>query len=313
MLQDECSVNHSILRIMPHDFSLSSGVMANGRTVHYAKLNGSDLPKFTIGNRTLYDGNIGLYNTQVLPGLVYNPAEYAAEFGFWAWFIYPTAMAESKGSYLCLNTYDRAKFTFSFMQYAAHVPNGDFVKFMRKLLALPDAGDYFPKLTLKDGHIFYRNANGILSQLESDTSTQGLMDYMNPGLQEIENQELICSARMVHWATHSAEHRRVQVATAIAHFRENMVEYSKRFNLNGVPAKVCQMVCDIRHQGRGMNDRIANAMNTDGNWELAFTNLCSIGSVNYSTRINTVRSTINGLLDSGTFNLKYHSADNSFS
>ena len=297
---------------MPYDFSLSSGVLANGRTVHYASLNGSPQPKFVIGYRTRYDGNFGLYNTQVSTGLVYDPADYVNDFGFWAYFIHPTAQAESKGSYLCLNTYDRAKFTFSFMQYAAHVPNGDFVKFFHKLLALPRAGDYFPKLVLQDSRIFYKNSNGTLSQLESDSSTQALMDYMNPSLQEVENQELVCSARMVHWATYEASHRKVQVETAILHFKNNMVEYHKRFGLDGVPAKVCQMVCDIRHQGRGLNDRIANAMNTNGNHEQSFKNLCSIGASNYGQRITTVRNTINSLLTAGIFNKKYDSASNSF-
>lgn len=297
---------------MPHDFSLSSGVLANGRTVHYATLNGSSQAKFVIGNRTMYEGNFGLYNTQVTPGLVYNPADYVKDFGFWAYFIHPTAMAESKGSYLCLNTYDRAKFTFSFMQYAAHVPNGDFVKFFRKLLVLPNAPDYFPKLVLKDSRICYKSANGTFSPLESDASTQALMDYLNPTLLEIENQELICSARMVHWASNDLAHRKIQVETAIQHFKNNMIEYNTRFKLNGVPAKVCQMVCDIRHQGRGLNDRIANALNTNGNYNLAFTNLCSIGVANYSQRITTVRNTINGLLTAGIFNKKFDSASNSF-
>lgn len=297
---------------MPHDFSLSSGVLANGRTVHYARLNGSPQPKFVIGSRTVYDGNFGLYNTTVTPGLVYNPAEYLSDYGFWAYFIHPTAMAESKGSYLCLNTYDRAKFTFSFMQYAAHVPNGDFVKFLRKLLALPNGADYFPKLVVKDSRIFYSGSNGVLKQLESDASTQALMDYLNPTLSEVENQELICSARMVHWAGNDAAHRKIQVETAIQHFKNNMIEYNKRFKLQGAPAKVCQVICDIRHQGRGMNDRIAHALNTGGNYDLAFTNLCTIGAANYAQRITTVRNSINSFVASGIFNKKYDSTSNSF-
>ena len=297
---------------MSYNFSLSSGVLANGRTVHYAQLNGSTQPKFVIGYRTMYLGNFGLYNTQVSPGLVYNPVDYLPDFGFWAYFIHPTAQAESKGSYSCLNTYDRAKFTFSFMQYGAHVPNGDFVKLFRKLLALPDAGDYFPKLMLKDARIYYESGNGALSQLENDLSTQGLMDYFNPSLLEVENQELICSARMVHWATNDAAHRKTQVETAVENFKNNMVGYNKRFGLDGVPAKVCQMICDIRHQGRGMNDRIANALNTNGNYDLAFTNLCTIGAANFSPRITTVSNTIKGLLNTGIFNKKYDSASNSF-
>jgi len=297
---------------MPYDFSLSSAVLPNGRTVHYAKLNGSTEPKFTIGYKTMYDGNFGLYNTIVNSGQTYNPADFSAQFDFWAYFIFPTAKAESQGSYNCLNTYDRAKFTFSFMQYAAHVPNGDFVKFLKRLLALPAAANYFPKLVLQNSRIYYRNSNGVLSQLESDTSTQALMDYFNPGLTEVETQELICSARMVHWASHDPEHRRVQVETAIDHFKHNMIEYHNRFNLENAPAKVCQIICDIRHQGRGKNDRIASALNTNGNYEKAFVNLCSIGASNYQTRITTVRNTINSLLSSGVFNKKYKSSNNSF-
>lgn len=297
---------------MAYDFILSSGTLANGRTVHYAALAGSEQPKFVIGYRTLYLGNSGLYNVSVIDNLVYKPEDYANQFGFWAYFIYPTAKAESKGSYLCLNTYDRAQFTFSFMQYAAHVPNGDFVKFFKKLLALPNALEYFPKIVLQNNHIFYRNQSGTHTQLEDDQSTQPLMNYFNPGLSEVENQELICSARMVHWASNDPEHRKIQVDTAIDHFKNNMIEYDKRFGLNNVPAKVCQVICDIRHQGRGTNDRIAMALNTNGDYDKAYKNLLSIGEVNYSTRINTVKSTINDLINKGLFNKKYDSAGNNF-
>src|SRR2546425_705153 len=131
---------------MAYDFLLSSATLTSGRTVHYAQLTGSDQPKFIIGYPTRYEGNTGLFNTTINSSIVYNPADYSEQSGFWAHFIYPTARAESKGSFFCLNTYDRAKFTFTFMQFAAHVPDGDFVKFFKKLLALPNGADYFPKL-----------------------------------------------------------------------------------------------------------------------------------------------------------------------
>ena len=153
------------------------------------------------------------------------------------------------------------------MQYAAHVPNGDFVIFLRKLLSLPNANEYFPKLTLHDGHIHYMNENNTLTQLENDASTQPLMKYFNPTLADVENQELICSARMVHWAINDPAHRKLQVETAITHFKKNMSACHQRFGLDNAPAKICQMICDIRHQGRGKNDRIANAIATDGDYE----------------------------------------------
>jgi hypothetical protein len=168
--------------------------------VYYGQLTNSTQPKFIIGYSTLYQGNVGLYNTKPGTTPAYHPSSFENQFDFWANFIFPTAKAESNGLYHCLNTYDRARFTFSFMQYAAHVPNGDFVIFFKKLLQTPEAANYFPKLTLQNNRIHYRNSNGTLSQLESDTSTEALMNYLNPSLNEIETQEKICSARFVHWA-----------------------------------------------------------------------------------------------------------------
>lgn len=297
---------------MAYDFFISSSTLSNGRTVFHAQLMNSIEPKFVIGYRTIYDGNFGLFNISVKDGLIYIPEDYHNEFGFWTDFIYPTAKAESQGSFFCLNTYDRARFTFGFMQYAAHVPNGDFVKLLKKLLLLSNAADYFPRLVLRDDRIFYHNANSSLIQLEDDISTNALMNYLNPSLLEIETQELICSARMVHWSQSDPAHRKIQVEVAIKHFQEKMVEYDQRFGLNEAPAKVCQLVCDIRHQGRGTNDRIAAALNTNGDYDNAYQNLLSIGSVNYSKRIKSVDRTIKKLLEEEIFLKKYNSRQKDF-
>ena len=297
---------------MAIDFSITSSISSSGRKTFSAQRINSNEPKFIIGSKTNYDGNSGLFNTTVTSGLVYNPEDYVAEYGFWAYFIYPTAMAESSGSFKCLNTYDRAQFTFSFMQYAAHVPNGDFVKFFKRLLQLPNATDYFPKLVLSNNRINYKATNGTLSPLESDTSSQSLMDYLNPSLNDVENQELIVAARFIHWASSDANHRKAQVASAIELYKENMKSYHNRYGLDLVPANVCQMICDIRHQGRAKSDRIALALNTNGNYDKAFSNLCTIGNVNYQSRINTVRNTIKKLSDLGKFSMKYNARTGEF-
>lgn len=297
---------------MPYDFTLSSGTLANGRTAYYGQLTGTPDPRFVIGYRTQYLGQFGLFNTSTTPGLVYDAATFEQAFGFWAWFILPTAMAESKGSFYCLNTYDRARFTFSFMQYAAHVPNGDFVVFLRRLLALPLAAEYFPRLVLQNNRIGYRNNNGPVSLLENDNSTEALMNYLNPSGSEIERQELICAARLVHWASHDELHRQLQVETAVAHFRKNMLAYHQRFNLHGAPAKVCLMVADIRHQGRATNDRIALALNTGGNYAKAYQHLCTIGETHYAERIKTLKTSIAKLTANGKFNYKYDANSQAF-
>ncbi|MBX7170359.1 MAG: hypothetical protein K1X72_05330 [Pyrinomonadaceae bacterium] len=277
---------------------------------HFAQVIGNNDPKFLVGKETAYKGNEGLYNYSIPDGMAYSAENYKNEFGFWAYFIAPTAKAESNNSFICLNTYDRAKFTFSFMQYAAHVPNGDFVVFFKKLLTLNNAGDYFPKLVLQNNRIFYRNTNGTLTQLENDDSTQGLMNYLNPTLTDIDNQELICAARFVHWARNDANHRRIQVETAIEHFKQNMKSYSRSFNLDGFPAKVCQVICDILHQGRAKNRHIITAINTNGNFDRAYNNLLELGRESYPERVRTVRTVINNLAT--VFEKTYNQAANDF-
>jgi hypothetical protein len=110
----------------------------------------------------------------------------------------PTAIAEG-ALFHTLNTYDSAHFTFTFLQYAAHVPNGDFVVFLRALLKLPIASEYFSDLILDNNRICRITDNGIMA-LESDTSTSPLLDYLNPSVREIEDTEIIQSAKFVHWA-----------------------------------------------------------------------------------------------------------------
>ena len=285
----------------------------NSGTSRFAQVIGSNEPKFLVGKETVYQHTKhGLYNLSIPNGLVYKPDDYKAEYGFWAHFIAPTAKAESNNSFVCLNTYDRARFTFSFMQYAAHVPNGDFVRFFKELLALPNAPDYFPKLVVQNNRIFYRESSGTLTQLEDNASTEGLMKYLNPTLDQIESQEIICAARMVHWATNDAEHRRRQVKVAVENFKENMKQYAQSYNLDGFPDKVCQVVCDIRHQGRASSQQIINALNTGGNFETAYNRLLQLGQPLYASRISTVRAVIKNLTDAGIFGKKYKKSTNEF-
>ncbi len=282
-------------------------------TSRFAQVIGSGDPKFLVGKETVFQHTKhGLFNLSMPSGLVYKPDDFKNEHGFWAHFIAPTAKAESNNSFVCLNTYDRARFTFSFMQFAAHVPNGDFVRFFKELLALPAAQDYFPKLVVQHKRIFYRESTGTLTQLEDDATTEGLMTYLNPSLDQIENQEIVCAARLVHWATTDAEHRRIQVKVAIEHFKENMKRHAQSYNLDGYPDKVCQIICDIRHQGRATSQQIINALDTGDNFETAYNRLSQLGQPLYAERISTVRAVIKNLIDAGIFGKKYKKSTNDF-
>ena len=152
---------------------------------YFGKVDGG--PRFFIGSRVPYLGNKGLMNTIGNQVQQYDRTAFREAYGFWADFIHPTAMAEGK-YFHTLNTYDAAYFTFSFLQFGAHVPNGDFVTYFRALLALPDAKEYFPDLGLENGRIA-KMVDGNVVALETDTSTEGLMDYFNPSASEVEDTE----------------------------------------------------------------------------------------------------------------------------
>jgi DNA-directed RNA polymerase specialized sigma54-like protein len=84
-----------------------------------------------------------------------------------------------------------------------------------------------------------------------------------------------------------------------------MKQYAQSYNLDGFPANVCQIVCDIRHQGRASSQQIINALNTSGNFEKAYNQLLQLGQPLYASRISTVRGVIKSLNDAGLFGKRY--------
>jgi hypothetical protein len=279
-------------------FSLEQG------NKYFGKIDGT---RFYIGSRVSYEGGKGLMNVSGTSSQKYDRAQFRATFGFWADFLHPTAMAEG-ALYHTLNTYDRAHFTFSFLQYAAHVPNGDFVVYLRALLQLPLAYEYFPDLTFRNGRVCRITDSGIVA-LESDISTAPLLDYLNPSVMEIEDTEVIQAAKFVHWVQNDAAHRQTQVEVGIAHFKEKMKSYAQQYGLNGADETICLVVADIRHQGRAKSPAIMAALQSAN----PLNALLSIGEPKYHQRLVTLRREINALTQDGTFGaLKYSTAKNDF-
>lgn len=271
---------------------------------YYGRIDGM---RFYIGGRVKRNGLKGLMNVSGQAPDRYDAAPFRQEFGAWADFIYPTAMAEG-ALYHTLNSYDRARFTFGFLQYAAHVPNGDFVLFLRQLLGLDLASEYFPDLELRDGRIWCLREDGAV-QVETDESTAALMDYLNPTAQEVEDTEIIQAAKFVHWSKADPAHRRVQVECGIGHMRRAMRAYAKLYNLDGKPDVVCLLVADIRHQGRGSSLQIRNALASAAPEDA----LLRIGSDVYAGRITSLKQSIRKLRDEGRLGrLEYDAASGDF-
>jgi hypothetical protein len=267
-------------------FSLEEG------SKYFGRIDGG---RFFIGSRVPYREGKGLVNARGTASQRYDRAQFRARYGFWADFIHPTAMAEG-ALFHTLNTYDRAFFTFSFLQFAAHVPNGDFVVYLRALLKLPLAAEYFPDLVLVGERVCRVTDTGPVL-LESDTSTAGLCDYLNPSVKEIEDTEVIQAAKFVHWAQTDPLNRQTQIDVGIAHFRRNMQQYAQRYALDGAPAAICLVVADIRHQGRAKSPAIVAALANPKPLDA----LLSLGSALYPQRVKVLRREINMLTADGTF------------
>jgi len=190
-----------------------------------------------------------------------------------------------------LNTYDSAAFTFGFGQFAAHVPNGDFVKYFRALLGLPQAADYFPNLALVGDRICRTDGAPGPRPLESDESTSLLMKYLNPDLDEVQDAEVIAAARLIHWTSTTVAAREAQVEEMTMTFRSIMARADKRVGIDGRGADLCCVIADILHQGRGgkmtwplIDDALKSAKPFDG--------LLAIGAPQWEERKKRLRAEI---------------------
>lgn len=249
--------------------------------------------EFYVGTDVAYLGRRGLMNTRQAP-YVYSPSDWRAAYGFWADVILPTAMCESRGSFNCLNTYDRAAFTFDFYQHAAHTPNANFVLELRRFLALSEAPFYFPDLAVIGGRVNRQTPSGWQA-LESTQSTQALMDYLNPDPDAVGTEEATVAAKFVHWAQNSAAMRETQVAFTIEQQRQNYAAYAQRYALDGADDRICIVVADIRHQGRAGSDTIIAALKASDPLQA----LLGIGAADYAQRIAELRGQIDRMTAAG--------------
>jgi hypothetical protein len=247
-------------------------------------------PAYFVGRRVHYKGNVGLYNIfagSKIEKLNYQAADFEALYGFWSAFIEPTAMCEGR-NFLTLNTYDRAAFTFGFAQFAAHVPNGDFVKYFRVMLGLPEAPNYFPHLGVVGGRIS-KTDGPVPEPLETDQTTKPLMNYLNPSLSEVEDAEVIAAAKLIHWTSASVPARAAQVSEMIDVFKSFASAADHRLGTNGRPAGQICVIADILHQGRGTWATIQQAFQSAS----PFDSLIRIGAPEYDGRKKTLKNAIN--------------------
>lgn len=211
-----------------------------------------DADRFYVGRQVHYRNRVGLKNDHdaIARKYRFDPDDYRSAYGFWADFIAPTAKVESNSSFVVLNTYDRASFTFGFPQFAAHVPAGDFVLFFRAMLERAEAHEYFPNLVVKNGTIHSVEALGEI-ELENNDSTEKLQKYLNQAPDIVDDREVIAAAKFVHWTINYPQARELQVQHAVNLARALVGRIDRRVGLNGRSAAVCCAAFDLLHHGRG--------------------------------------------------------------
>jgi hypothetical protein len=245
--------------------------------------------KFAIGRLARFHGNLGIANDNFPLGrqFTYKADDFRQGFGFWADFIEPTAICEGR-SFLTLNTYDRACFTFGFAQFAAHVPDGDFVIWLRSMLGEPDVNDYFPDLGLDAGRVVKHAASGTLP-LETRDTTQPLMDYLNPSLAVVNDEEVVAAAKFIHWTMNHPNTQMLQVKQMVTTGHALLRRADTRLGLNDVTADLCCIVMDILHQGRGTFAEMLQAMRANDPYKA----LLEVGALTQPVRVATLRRELN--------------------
>jgi hypothetical protein len=263
----------------------------------FATIDGS---RFLVGKRTKFTAGAavtrGLHNVghQQVP---YRREDHREAFGLWADFMSPTVTVEG-GHLDALNTYDRARFTFGFLQFAAHVPGGDFVRYLRALLRLPLASEYFPDLALNaEGHVARLTGSGLV-ELENRHSTEKLMDYLNPSSADVEDAEVVNAAKLIHWVRTDPEHRRAQVEIGVSVCKGILAGRANQLQLNGRADTCCLVIMDILHQGRGSPSipKIKAALASPE----PMTPLLEIGKAQFPSRVEGLATAVESLVSEGS-------------
>jgi hypothetical protein len=267
----------------------------------YASVDGE--PRFYLGTRVRYGSRRGLMNWANAPGPRYRSEDFEARYGEWAWYLLPTITCESQGYFTCLNTYDRACFTFGHLQLGAHTPDDNFVLFLRQMVAYPSAAAYFPDLTLSDGRIHRQTDSGLVP-LETATDTTALMTYFNRSADDVDEDEADRAARMVDWCLRTEEARDLQVALGVEQHRRKLARHAQILPLDGLVDKLCLVVLDILHQGRASYRLIGGALAS----REPFDALLSLGASTYRERIATLRAGIRDLEARGKVGQKVYDA-----
>jgi hypothetical protein len=277
---------------------------------------------FFVGRETM-NASKGYFGLFFPPAAYYGPtyagADYFDKIDHWAYLLEATGHCESQNRFNLVNTYDKAKFTFGFYQLAAHTPRDNLILLFRALCDLPEMAAYFPELKMVDGHLCRVDKVKGNTDLEEEFAVGGVkqlqffMNYLNPRRKAMDPQEILHSARLIHWANTSKAMQAAQVQVAADILQKKMSDrYHPWFKLEGRSDLICLVVADIMHQGRGgstVKTQIRQALATRKPLDA----LLEIGAKSYPERIKSLKAVMTRLQTAGKLgNRTYSAALNEF-
>ena len=264
---------------------------------------------FYVGNETKNGNYIGLFmRPSEYYGPIYRAADYHDRYDHWSQLMELTGYCESKNRFNLINTYDSAKFTFGFYQLAAHTANDNLILLFRELMRLTNAANYFPELTMCDGHLHRIDEDGSLTDLEVESATgpggrrqlQRFMDFLNAKRLKHDIQEVLQSARIIHWANEDSAQRDLQVKIANEILQTKMTQrYARWYDLDGRSDTICALIADIHHQGRATKKKVKAALRSNDPVEKLITI-----NPRYTGRIADLRKKLAEMTDSGQLGRK---------
>ncbi|MGF1860558.1 hypothetical protein [Photobacterium profundum] len=279
----------------------------------FASLDGNRSKRFYVGRETKNGSYVGLFmRPNEYYGPTYRAEDYIDRYDHWTQLLELTGYCESKNRFNLINTYDSAKFTFGFYQLAAHTAHDNLILLFRALMGLPNSSDYFPELALHHGRLHRVNEDGGITDLEVESRTgpggrrqlQRFMDFLNAKRLEHDRQEVLQSARVIHWANEDKLLRELQVEVACDILQTKMEQrYARWYDLDGKSDTICALIADIHHQGRASKNKVKAALRS-GNPE---EKLITINS-GYKGRIADLRSKLKDMEAKGQLGLKTYDA-----
>ncbi len=281
----------------------------------FATLADDNSAEFYVGNEINRPSSkfFGIFQkVSLYSGPRFKATDYENAIDHWAYLLEISGHCESKNHFNVINTYDRAKFTFGFSQMAAHTPNDNLILLFRRLTEHPEFEKYFPELKLINGTLHRVDENGSVTNLETVMNTgpnrarqlQLFMNFLNPLRKNIDEQEVLHAARLIHWSNNDKQMRDMQVAVTNEILQRKMSKvYHKRYDLDGESDIICAVIADIHHQGRASVKRVKIALNSGDRLNA----LIDINP-NFTTRSKDLRDVIKKLQDAGKIGNKVYSA-----